>query len=77
MPALNSGIRRVNMGNYTETSFQFLKLVDGKTTGIVTIVVDTEEDIPTEIPDRWETGSLCFIAETHKCKVLNHNREWK
>lgn len=42
---------------------------------MVFILADTASDIPT-VKDAWAVGSICMIAETHKYKVLNSEREW-
>lgn len=39
------------------------------------IMVDTESDIPDPI-DEWMEGSICMVADTHKYKILNGEREW-
>ena len=60
---------------YTIIEFTTTRFVDGKFMSRVTILVDTSAEIPT--PDEaWEPGSICMIADTHTCKVLNNEREW-
>lgn len=48
---------------------------DGEPQHKVIIQVDTESDIP-EPEAGWTEGSYCMVAETHKYKVLNSEREW-
>ncbi len=43
---------------------------------IVTIMADTEMDIPTADP-AWLPGSMALVAESHKCRILNTEGAWK
>lgn len=67
---------------YTITSGETIRNEDGKKLFLVTLIADTEADIPTEShpegrPDvEWAPGSMCMIADGHQCKILNHNGEW-
>ena len=49
--------------------------VDGEPQYRVVIQVDTQSDIPTPKTE-WMEGSYCMIADEHKYKVLNSEREW-
>lgn len=49
---------------------------EGKKVKIVTISVDTEEEIPSP-EDDWGCGSSCIISNTHNVKFLNSEGEWK
>lgn len=48
---------------------------NGKVLQRVVILVDTADDLP-EADVSWDAGSYAVIAETHKYKVLNSEREW-
>lgn len=48
---------------------------NGKVLQRVVILADTADDLP-EPDASWAVGSICMIAETHKYKVLNSEREW-
>lgn len=65
------------MKKYTITSKKYHSFTDGKSTFIVTIVVDKETDIPEPPKDEWAPGSMCQIAGTHQYKVLNNERKWE
>ena len=48
---------------------------NGKALQNVVIQVDTEADLPTP-EDSWEVGSYAILANTHRYKRLNSEREW-
>lgn len=41
----------------------------------VVLIADTEDDVP-EVQADWAPFSICFIAETGNCKVLNTQGVW-
>ena len=47
----------------------------GKALQRVVILVDTAEDLP-EVDAGWDAGSLAIVADTHRYKILNSEREW-
>lgn len=48
---------------------------NGKALQKVVIQVDTAEDLP-EADAGWDAGSLAIVADTHRYKILNGEREW-
>lgn len=48
---------------------------NGKALQKVVILVDTAEDLP-EADACWDAGSLAIVADTHRYKILNGEREW-
>lgn len=48
---------------------------NGKALQKVVIQVDTEADLP-EADAGWDAGSLAIVADTHRYKILNGEREW-
>lgn len=48
---------------------------NGKVLQRVVILADTASDLP-EAEESWDAGSLAIIADTHRYKILNSEREW-
>lgn len=63
------------MTEYTLIEQRFVRYEQGLPVFIVTIQVDTADDIP-DPRESWSAGSMCMIAEDHTYKVLNNEREW-
>lgn len=50
-------------------------VVNGVRHPIVTLVCDTEEDVP-EPENNWKAGSIAQICDPHGYKILNSAGEW-
>ena len=62
--------------NYSIIDKKPTHVVEGVMRYIVTLVCDTEEDIP-EPNEAWDAGSIAQICEPHGYKILNSEGVWK
>jgi hypothetical protein len=60
---------------YTIMEEQCSRIIEGTPIFRVTILVDTEDDLP-EPETNWTPGSMALIAEDHTFRVMNNEREW-
>lgn len=64
-----------SMKNYKVVDRRFIEFRNGKSTFQVVILADTAEDVP-EVQADWAPMSVCYIADSNDCKILNTKGEW-